>query len=134
MGDDPLPAAVIPAITQEVTSGPGGSSASGGNSWTIHQGLSKDSQTLVVILSSFALATSICVLVVYLVSRAQTAEHTRDQISASEKRAMDAIAASEKRAMDAVYVAQQTGALAREDVRVWTEELHKRGIAISTSH
>jgi len=42
--------------------------------------------------------------------------------------------AIEKRSMDAVYIAQQNAALAREDVRVLTAELNKRGIAISTSH
>ncbi len=120
MGDDPL----LPAgLVSEARSTGHSSAATGGTVYHISSGLSKNGQLVVTILASLALGLSIGG--VAMMERGQALERDRNK---------EATAAVEKRAMDAVYIAQQNAALAREDVRVLTAELNKRGIAISTSH
>lgn len=118
MGDDPL--IPQPLVHSDAVSGQGGSAATGGTNYTFHNGLSKDSQTLVVILSSFALCASICVLVVYLVGRASD----RDRMN-------DKIADSEKRAIDRATIAEREARVAQDTITHFQIELAKKGIFIS---
>lgn len=120
MGDDPF---LPQPIVSEAHSSGQGAAATGGTVYHISSGLSKNGQLAVTIISCLALGLSIGAVVMMAWGQAMERERAREQV-----------AAVEKRVMDAVYAAQQTGALAREDVRVLTAELNRRGIAISTAH
>jgi hypothetical protein len=120
MGDDPL----LPApLVSEAHSSGQGAAATGGTVYHISSGLSKNGQLVVTILASLALGLSVGAVAMMAWGQSMERERARDQV-----------AAVEKRAMDAVYMAQQTAALAREDVRVLVAELAKQNIVVSTAH
>jgi hypothetical protein len=102
----------------------GGSNATGGANYTYNvTNFGKAGMTILVVCVGLSLGLAVGAVVIMVTGR-----------DAQRELAAVQVAAVERRAMDAVYVAQQDAALAREDVRVLTAELNKRGIEISTSH
>lgn len=100
----------------------GSSAATGGASYTWHHGLSRDSQALVVILASAALAISLVGLVMMQWSLASDRAHIKDLIEASEKRTMDR-----------ATLAERESRVAQDRVTYFQTELAKKGIFINAN-